>query len=279
MNFRIRDLRNFFETASCRTMYEASKKIGITQPSLSESIKRLEHDLKIIVFYRSRSGIQLTPSGRILYEKSRSVFATIDEIESNECLLTNPEQHNLLIGCHHLVSEYVFPKMLAEFDQKISGVRFEITHDMSHKIQFQVQSGSLDVGLIVNPFPSPDLIMKKCLLDEMGVWQSHKLYNSDRIICDINSFHTQAILKKWKKRPKQTLISNNFALNARLVEQGVGYGILPKKGIQMLGLNLIPVPHTPVTKIEISLVHKPAFGRRMVERLFIDTMKKILVNA
>lgn len=279
MNFRIRDLRNFFETASCRTMYEASKKLAITQPSLSESIKRLEQDLKLIVFYRSRSGIQLTPSGRILYEKSKSIFATLDEIESNQSLLTNHEHHNLLIGCHHLVSEYVFPKILAEFDKKNSGVRFEIIHDMSHKIQFQVQSGSLDVALIVNPFPSPDLIMKKCLLDEMGVWQSNQLYNPDRIICDINSFHSQAILKKWKKRPKHMLVSNNFALNARLVEQGAGYGILPKKGIQLLGLNLKPVPNAPSTRIEVSLVHKPAFGRHMAERLFIDTIKKVLVNS
>lgn len=278
MNFRIRDLRNFYETSTCRTMYEAAKKLGISQPSLSESIKRLETDLKMIVFYRSRSGIQLTPSGRTLYEKTQSVFSSLDDIESNLVSVNEFQQNTIVVGCHPMVSAYILPKVLAEFDKNATGFRLEILHEASHKIQFNTQSGLVDIAFIVNPFPSPDLIMKRCLVDEMGIWKSKTKEVSDRVICDPGAFHTQAILKKWKKRPKNILASDNFDLNIRLTNEGIGLGIIPKKGIEMLGFDLKQVPYTPTSRIEVYLVHKPVFGRNPAERLFINTTKKILAQ-
>ncbi len=278
MNFRIRDLRNFFETASCRTMYEAAKKLGISQPSLSESVKRLEQDLKMIVFYRSRSGVQLTPSGRTLYEKTQDVFTSLDNIES-DCVSVNEFQQNtIVVGCHPMVSAYILPKILEEFDKQATGFRLEIIHDTSYKIQFHMQSGLIDFAFIVNPFPAPDLIMKKCLLDEIGVWRSRTKECADRVICDPSSFHNQAILKKWKKRPRNILVSDNLDLNVRLTDSGIGLGIIPKRGIEMLGADLEQVPNTPISSVEVFLVHKPVFGRNKTERLFIDVTKKILAT-
>jgi len=278
MNFRIRDLRNFFETSCCRTMYQAAQNIGISQPSLSESIKRLEKDLKMILFYRSRSGVQLTPSGRTLYEKTQSVFSSLDDIESDFISANKIQQNTIVVGCHPMVSAFILPRVLTEFDKLATGFRLEIIHDSSHKIQFHAQSGSVDIAFVVNPFPSPDLIMKKCLTDDMGVWESTQVETADRLICDPGVFHAQAILKKWKKRPKNILASDNLDLNIRLIDQGVGLGIVPSRGVQMLGLNLRQVPNTPTSPIDVFLLHKPVFGRHLIERMFIETAKKVLVT-
>jgi DNA-binding transcriptional LysR family regulator len=64
MKYRIRDIENFVTKAYCVTIVQAAKLLGIGQPSLSESLKRLEQDHGALLFYRSRTGIQLTPEGR-----------------------------------------------------------------------------------------------------------------------------------------------------------------------------------------------------------------------
>lgn len=61
MKYRMTDLRNFVEASSCPTIMQAAQKLEISQPALSESIKRLESDLGYLLFYRSRTGIKLTP--------------------------------------------------------------------------------------------------------------------------------------------------------------------------------------------------------------------------
>ena len=64
MKFRFNDIQNFLAASTCKTINQAAHKLEISQPALSESLKRLEQDVGYILFYRSRSGIELTPSGR-----------------------------------------------------------------------------------------------------------------------------------------------------------------------------------------------------------------------
>ena len=77
MNFRMNDLENFIATAHCRTLSESATRLEITQPALSESIKRLESDLSEILFFRSRAGIALTPSGRNVLELAQSAVSRL----------------------------------------------------------------------------------------------------------------------------------------------------------------------------------------------------------
>src|SRR5258708_7366724 len=106
MNFRMNDLHNFMTVSESKTMREAALKLGITQPALSESMKRLESDLKEILLYRAKTGTTLTPTGEVVYAKARSAISFLSEIEGVHLPDTTFGMRTITIGCHPTVASY-----------------------------------------------------------------------------------------------------------------------------------------------------------------------------
>lgn len=276
MSIRMTDLKNFSETAQCKTMAEASRRLGITPPSLSESVKRLEQDLSCILFFRTRSGISLTPSGRTLLEKSRPILASIVDLQSVNISKAPYRGGGLVIGCHPLVASYSIPRALNQLDQVAQDFKIELRHDLSRHIQTDVQRGRIDLGIVVNPAPAPDLVIRKMALDEVCVWYNPSREMRPRVVCDPDLFQTQFILRKWKSAPTQMLTSQSLELIARMTEQGLGYGILPERVVELLKLPLIRLKNTPVHPDKICLVYRPEFGKTGFEKRCLEVFSQSL---
>lgn len=276
MDYRISDIINFVHTSSCVTITQAASKLEISQPALSESIKRLESDLKAILFYRSRSGIMLTPSGRVFLDKARTVVQSLNDLDfssNGEKIFSN---RAIILGCHTTVAQYSIPNALSFLKANAPDYKIELVHDLSRNIQAAVQRGHIDIGIIVNPTAVPDLIIQKLSNDIVGVW-SHKNYQEfDTVICNLNLFQTQSILKKWKGKPKKIISTDCLELIIRLVNEKIGCGILPEKAVQLSGFNLKYLDIFPTYKDELALVYRPEFGKSRAEKLTIEAIKQAL---
>jgi DNA-binding transcriptional LysR family regulator len=276
MNYRINDLENFVETARCPTMAVAAKRLEITQPSLSESIKRLESDLKVILFYRSRSGIQLTPNGKIFLDSAKLAISNLLHIESlseNNSLFHG---RSIIIGCHSTVASYVLPTALSSLAKKIPDYRIQLKHGTSRDIQALVQEGKVDLGIIINPNPVPDLILKKLGTDKVYVWNSSKKKETNKLICNPEIFQTQSILKKWKGHPTEIIETDNFELTIRLVEKGIGYGIIPERAVNLTRSDLLKCDHLPTYDDNIGIIYRPEFGKNIFEKETINAISRAL---
>lgn len=266
MNFRINDLENFLATTSCRTLSEGALKLGITQPSLSESIARLEKDLDCTLFYRSREGIHLTPSGRLILERGSHAAEALRELAQLGKTQGQFQGRCVSIGCHPTVASYALPQALAALSRAAPDFRLQLVHGFSRVIQAQIQSGRIDVGIIVNPSRSPDLVIKRLATDTVAVWEPRRGVPPPRLICDPDLFQVQAILRKWKSCPRELLPTTNLELIARLVDRGVGYGIIPQRTVELVGVELRKSAAAPTCTDRIAVVHRPEFGRLPYER-------------
>jgi DNA-binding transcriptional LysR family regulator len=284
MNIRLNDLENFLAVASCRTLSEGAQKRGITQPSLSESIRRLERDLACVVFYRSKDGIRLTPSGRLILDRGRKAAEALLELSSlglGQGQDQGPDSdlfqgRSLTIGCHHAVAAYTLPAALAQLHVLAPDFRVSLVHDFSRIIQAQIQSGRIDVGVIVNPTPVPDLVIKRLATDTVAVWAARRGAIPDRLICDPDLFQAQAIMRRWRACPRDIVSSTSLELIARLVDRGIGYGILPARVVELLGVKLRRVRSAPTYKDELAVVHRPEFGRLPYERSVLTALRGAL---
>lgn len=267
MNFRMTDLENFVEMALCRTQAEAAAKLKITPPSLSESMKRLESDLGYILFYRTRTGISLTSSGRNLLEKARVGIELLTEIGTSASGATSTQRRTVIIGSHPLVASYFLPQVLKELERSARGhFHIELRHDLSRNVQAEIQKGKVDIGIVVNPTRAPDLVIRELGRDEVAVWALKPKRKYERVIYDPDLFQAQAVLRSWKGVPGDWLSTSSLELAARLTQQGLGYGILPTRVVKLLGLSLHRVPSTPSHRDMICAVHRTEFGKVEFEK-------------
>ena len=65
----INQLKYVIEVSSASSMREASRKLYISQPALSNSIKELEDELGILIFERTNKGLILTKIGKDIYDE------------------------------------------------------------------------------------------------------------------------------------------------------------------------------------------------------------------
>lgn len=271
MNFRINDLRNFIEVASCRTMREGAERLQITQPALSESIKRLEKDIGEVLFYRSRSGISLTPAGQEALRKGRVAIGALREIAGER---TQADARIVSLGCHSVMGSYFLPTLFRALKNQ-NAVSLKLRHDLSRNIQLEIQQGRIDLGIVVNPVPSPDLVIRTIATDEFCVWHRPELAPGSNIFCDLSLNQTHSILRKWKNRSSEMIETESLELIARMANLGVGYGIAPRRAVNLLGFTrLREVPGSPTFKDSFALVHRPEFGKNELERYLLDQLRR-----
>jgi DNA-binding transcriptional LysR family regulator len=139
----------------------------------------------------------------------------------------------------------------------------------------EIQRGIIDIGVVINPAEVPDLVIQKLAEDMVYVWSSSKKNKAavDTIICDQNLFQTQYILRKWKNKPKKVLHTDSLDLIVRLVQEGLGLGIIPERATQIHKANLTKCEDLPCYKDKICLVYRPEFGKVPPERLTLEALK------
>ena len=264
---RISDLKNFVLISKFKTLSQAALSIGVTQPSLSESIIRLESDLGYKIFFRTRSGVTLTPEGKAALERAKIALSAFEQVAYPDSEGLAGRHRTIIFGCHPVVGSYVLPIALTELSQSAPELQIKIEHGLSRNIQSQVQTGQIDLAVVVNPSASLDLVIKKKQKDVFGVWKpKHRQFDPSRLILDPTLFQTQSILRRWRDAPLRIIETSSLDLIARLVSNGIGFGILPQRLVRLLGLPLTLVEEFPKSIDEIAILHRPEFGRLGYEK-------------
>lgn len=197
MKYRMTDIENFVTTSNARTMMEAARGLEISQPALSESIKRLESDLGTILFYRSRSGIELTPDGRNFLTKARHLLQAVQDLEPSDDRNVVFGSRSITIGAHATVASYCLPRALGLLKKQAPDYKLSLKHDLSRNIQREVQHGRIDVGIVINPVRVPDLVISTIGDDTIAIWSAKDVKETDTLICNPDLFQSQSILKRW----------------------------------------------------------------------------------
>ena len=233
------DLENFLQVMITANMSRAAERMGITQPALSQSIKRLEQNLGQILFLRNKSGVIPTKAGEKLGARGKYLLEEwsklADEIGKDETEIRG--KFNL--GVHTAVAQYTLEHFLPQLLIEYKNLEMRLFHDLSRKVTEDVVSFKLDFGIAVNPYPHPDLVIRELMRDEVAFWQAKKstpntLLESPAclLLMEPDLAQTQDLLKKMgkKKNPfKRTLTSSSLEVIAKLTAHGAGIGLLPAR--------------------------------------------------
>lgn len=118
MDINLNNYKIFYEVAKCKNITKASNNLYISQPAISQVIKKLEEDLGCILFVRSKKGMELTNIGEKVFneiEISLNRLNTINELISKENGLLIGK---LNIGAGSNIARATICKPIADFTKK-----------------------------------------------------------------------------------------------------------------------------------------------------------------
>jgi DNA-binding transcriptional LysR family regulator len=146
-----RHLRYFLAVVDHGSVSRAAAWLGLAQPALSQALARMEKDLGVQLFDRSRRGALPTPAARAILEDVRASVARIDAAQQRARDIGRGSAGRLNVG---LVSSALFdtlPRALRQLRERAPGVRV-ILHEMSNAAQAEaLQNGEIDIGLMHTP--------------------------------------------------------------------------------------------------------------------------------
>ncbi len=254
------DLTYFMEIAHARSLSQAAVKLGVTQPSLTLAMQRLEHCLGSQLFLRSRSGMTLTKAGELLMIETRSLLEAWDKLQSRSARSMNDVRGRFTLGCHVSVGRYALPLFVPEIMQAYPDLDLRLHHDLSRRVLQQVVTLELDLGIVINPESHPDLVMKTLGMDTVTLWKSKELKNSDVLIIEPSLLQTQSLMRRLKKSGwnfRRVIETSSLEIIAALTKSGAGYGMLPAR-VARFGASekLTMVKDAPKVEDQIVLIYR-----------------------
>lgn len=225
------DIEYFLMVAQTGNISRAAERLGISQPSLSLALKRLEDVTGTTLLIRSRTGVELTRSGKRLVSGGRNLLE--DWVNLKKLILQEESAVTgvFTIGLHASVAIFACAPMFKDLLRKYKGLEFRFIHDLSRRICEEIISFKIDFGVVVNPVSHPDLVIKELYKDKVGFWTVAG-GAQDTLIVQPELVQSQELIRRVKESKLsigRTISSSNLEVIASMVEAGMGVGILPER--------------------------------------------------
>jgi DNA-binding transcriptional LysR family regulator len=239
--FMIRYLKTFLAVSGATSFTAAGEKIGLTQAGVSARIKALEYELNCSLFERSPKGIALTHEGQMLVPLVTRML-TLSDVISQGSDAAPALRASLKLGAITTAQQSLLPDALQIFTEQFPGVEVSIAPGMSINILAQVESGELDMGVIIPPFSAriPKELDWKTIVREpycaIGPKSStettaaHLLRNHPFIRYNRFSYAGRQVdeyLSKHRIRVAQGIEVDEPTAIVKMVERNIGASILP----------------------------------------------------
>lgn len=231
------DLFYFLEVVNTLNISRAAERIGITQPSLSLAIQRLEHNVGAPLLIRSRTGVKLTKTGHRIAGQARALLSEWERMRAEALREQDQVVGRFSIGCHASVALYGVVGALPGLMRNYPGLEISLVHGLSREITEEVISFKLDIGLVINPVMHPELVIKQIGQDQVSLWVScdksplQDPFSGQGVLAyDPDLAQSQYLLRKFAKIGMtfaRTITTSSLEVLTAIVASGAAAGILP----------------------------------------------------
>lgn len=144
------------------SMQNAARELGISQPALSTWLNNLEQELDVQLVIRSRSGIILTPAGRLYLEGSRKMVAERDRFYREARMLSSSQEEIIRIGGTPSGGTRLFARFYKHFRNIMPSVTLQFTECYNRDMLEFVRKGKIDFG--IGSSADPDFSEIECVV-------------------------------------------------------------------------------------------------------------------
>jgi DNA-binding transcriptional LysR family regulator len=226
------DLKYFLEVAKTLNISRASERLGVSQPSLSTALKRLEDILGVELLVRTKTGVHLSAEGKSFELKAKELLTSWEELTSTLHKSREEPNGHFALGAHASIAMYSTPHFLHALVDRYPKLEVKLTHGISRRMVEKVISFELDAALVINPIRHPDLVLTELGLDEVTFYVSPKCTPERKkiLLCDLDLTQTVELMKKASTAGQsfdRILESTSLEWISEACAQGLGVALLP----------------------------------------------------
>lgn len=250
--------------ADAKSISQAARLLYISQPSLSQALRRIENEVGIPLFIRHPTGMELTSAGEKYYIAAKDILNIYNDFKIDVTYINNLESGRLIVGVANIMGSYLLPKVLPGFNKKYPNIEIYIEENSTDILEKMILEGKIDLALThCHPFSETEGIAYDILFKDKFVLVAHKEHPVKEVSAynvsdgtyevDLRDIANEKflVLKKgqgirsvsdilWTEAdyaPDIILSLKNFNTALNLTIEGMGISLLPKKYTEIFGAN------------------------------------------
>ena len=183
----LRDIEYFEEIAEQRHVGRAAERLGLSQPALSKSLRRLEDALQVKLFDRNSKGLELTAEGLLLLARARDLRLSLRNVAREVTDVSQGRAGHLRIGVGPVVPTRLISNALARLFVEAPRVTARVTISDADEIIPALRKGELDLNInLMHATPPDGLCYVQLYEDEYVVCASrtHRLSGRSKVTLD-----------------------------------------------------------------------------------------------
>lgn len=147
----ITQLEYVVAVATYRSFVAAAEKSFVTQPTLSMQIQKLEEDLGIRLFDRTKQPIAVTDMGEEIVEQAKRILAECEKITDLVQVQQNKLSGVFRFAVIPTVAPYILPRLLDQYAAAYPEVKLHASEMETDKILIALRNGELDAAIVSTP--------------------------------------------------------------------------------------------------------------------------------
>lgn len=288
----LRDLEYFIAAADLGSFSRAAQQCCISQPTLSNQIRKLEDELGVALFERLHKKIVLTETGARIADSARRALLEAESIRDIARRAGDALAGELRLGAFPSIATYLFPSFVPVVHREFPKVSLVLVEDKSAGLVSALRGGAIDAAILA--LPVDDDLLESCKLfdDEfrLAVSAHHPLARKRRVsesdllrqrlllLDDGHCLRDQSleVCRRNGGRPDNEFRATNLETLRAMVRLGVGMTLMPAiaAGVDDAQIRYIPF-QSPAPKRQIGLVWRKnsarlplifALGEKLVEK-------------
>lgn len=137
-------------------MTRAAQALGVSQPTLSASVRRLEDEVGAALFHRTAKGVELTDAGRVFVEHASAAIAQVEGGVEAVGEMVGLNRGRIRIGGGATAVGYLLPGVIRAFRDRHPAIRLYLREAASRDVARAVRNAELDMGLVTLPLAAGD---------------------------------------------------------------------------------------------------------------------------
>lgn len=286
MNVDLELYKVFYVVAKNKHMTRASEELHISQPAISQSIKKLEDQLGGTLFLRSNKGMELTEEGKMFYEYVKGALELIGNAENEFTSFKDLSKGEIKVGCSTTLTKLILMDALENFHKDYPNININIVNGLTSNLINDLKLGKLDFVI----FNESNVKENNLYLEKIKELKQGFVYNPDYYTDNVKTFSDLnklplilqngesnsrklldyiALQEHVKLIPRMEVVSQELISEFANIGLGVGFVIIDLANRNFKKLKELEINKT-IPNINVYLAMNKSISLTFASKKFID---------